>query len=239
VIRLTRIGGVPVKVHWSFSLLFLLVIYLAYVKNLAMDQLLSFGVMILILFACVLLHELGHTLMAKRLGIRATDIVLSPIGGLARLESMHAYPKKEIAISLAGPFVNLILALLLFILLYVVLEPGIDFDPYNAVGSIAWPALLYYMLFINLMLFVLNLIPAFPMDGGRILRALLSLRMDVLKATHIAVITGRIFAVLFMILAIYFRYYALIIVSLFIYIMATAEYRNLLESHAMDRDASL
>ena len=95
--------GIPVKLHWSFLLIILLLVYMGVFRGLDLPQLLSFSFLVVLLFVCVLLHEMGHVLMAKALNIKATDIILSPIGGLARLESMDAYPKKEMLVALAGP----------------------------------------------------------------------------------------------------------------------------------------
>ncbi len=230
--RLAKIWGVPIKVHWSFALLFVLIFYMATIRQMPHAQIMSFLFLVMVLFICVLLHELGHALAAKKLGIKATDIVLSPIGGLARLESMHNYPKKEIIIALAGPAVNFVIALVLFIYLYFIAAQSQHFDPYAALDFLSLTAVLYFLFFINTMLFLFNLIPAFPMDGGRVLRALLTLRMPVLKATFIASVTGRVLSMLFLIVAFYYRYYALIVISLFVYIMAVTEYHALKRKYA-------
>ena len=227
MLRLGTVMGVPVKLHWSFALFIPLFLYLIFIRHVEMLQLLVFSSLLLILFASVLIHELGHAFTANVLNVRANDIVLSPIGGLARLESMERFPRKEIKIALAGPLANLIVSVCLFVYLYFIMKPGQDFDPFAAFSFLSLPAVLYFALFINLMLFALNLIPAFPMDGGRILRALLSLKYGPLKATRIASVSGRVFAVVFLVLALFYRNYALIIISLFIYIMATAEFQSL------------
>lgn len=227
MIPLVKIWGIPVKLHWSFFLVIGLIVYVSIARDLNIQQSLSFSLLVLILFICVLLHEMGHALTARRLGIAATDIILSPIGGLARLQPMDSQPRKEIIVAFAGPLVNLVIAFCLFIYLYLTDQPGLDFDPYAGLDFISLPALLYYMLFINVLLFLFNLLPAFPMDGGRILRALLSFRYDSLKATYIASVVGRIFAIGFLIIAVWQRQYGLFVISLFVYLMAIAEYQAL------------
>lgn len=225
--RLLKIGslwGVPIKLHWSFFLIILLILYVSLVRDLSNSQIISFILLVLILFVCVLLHELGHALGAKRVGIKANDIIISPIGGLARIESMASYPKKELFIAFCGPLVNFVLAFILFVYLYFIQGQELTFDPFTTMDFISIPALLYYLLFINTLLFAFNLIPAFPMDGGRILRALLSMKYGTIKATFIASAIGRILAVGFFILAFFTRYYVLIVMSIFIFTMAGSEY---------------
>lgn len=225
--KIGHIWGVPIRIHWSFSILFVIISYLAYIRNLDWIQISTFLLLLVLLFASVLLHELGHALTARRMGIKATDIILSPIGGLARLESLYKYPEKEIKVALAGPVVNFLIALVLFVYLYYIAEPGISFDPYSAFEFISLTAIMYFILYINVLLFVLNLVPAFPMDGGRVLRALLSFKLGPLKATQIASFTGRIISIVFLVVAVILRNYALIIISLFVYVLAVAEYRSL------------
>lgn len=205
----------------------LLMIYMAVFKDLSFPKLLSFCLLLTLLFACVLLHELGHVLAARWLNIEARDIILSPVGGLARIEAMEDYPKKEILVALAGPMVNFVLAATLFIYLYFIASGDWNFEPYAALAYLSFPAILYFLLFINVLLFLFNLVPAFPMDGGRILRAALSLKFDPLKATYMASVIGRAFAIMFLLVAFVGRHYALAIISAFVYLMALSEYRIL------------
>ncbi len=236
MLKIGSLLGVPIKLHWSFFLIILLIVYVSLERDLNGLQIFSFILLVLILFLCVLLHELGHALGAKKVGIKANDIIISPIGGLARIESMAQYPKKELFIALCGPMVNFVLAIVLFIYLYFIQGQQMSFDPFATMDFISIPALLYYLLFINTLLFAFNLIPAFPMDGGRILRALLSMKYSSVKATFIASVIGKLLAVGFFILAFFTRYYVLIVMSIFIFTMASTEYAVLRRQELAERE---
>lgn len=149
-------------------------------------------IMLLAIFACVLLHEFGHILMARHFGVRTPDVILLPIGGMARLERMPDEPRQEFLIAIAGPLVTLGLAALFFALALLLGQPLLttDSDPLAA-------PLLATLFAINVILLLFNLIPAFPMDGGRVLRALLAHRLGLVRATRIAARIGQGVAVLF------------------------------------------
>jgi stage IV sporulation protein FB len=144
--------------------------------------------MLLALFACVLLHEFGHIFMARRFGVLTPDVILLPIGGVARLERIPSEPKQELLIAIAGPAVTLAIVLVLYIVLAASgARPTIgELEPDND--------LLTFLLRVNLFLLLFNLIPAFPMDGGRVLRALLASRMGLLRATRVAATLGQVLA---------------------------------------------
>ena len=142
------------------------------------------------IFGCVLLHEFGHVLMARRFGIRTRDVTLLPIGGVARLESTGETPRQELAIALAGPAVNLVIALVAGLLVLLMRLPTTPIDPATGAGSFAT-----WLIVSNLFLLGFNLIPAFPMDGGRVLRALLSMKGDRVWATRVAATVGQALAV--------------------------------------------
>jgi Zn-dependent protease/CBS domain-containing protein len=160
---------------------------------------------LLALFLCVLLHEFGHALAARRYGIPTKDITLWPIGGVARLERMPTDPKQELVVALAGPTVNVMIALALL--------------PIIAVSNVAFFERLFTT---NLFLVAFNMIPAFPMDGGRVLRAGMALKMDYAKATSTAATIGQGFAVVFGIIGLFTNPF-LILIAVFIWFGAAGE----------------
>jgi Zn-dependent protease/CBS domain-containing protein len=188
--KLGRFAGIDVYVHVTFLALiaYFAAVYWAETGTLA--GVLAGLALIGMLFVCVLLHEYGHALTARRYGIGTRHITLLPIGGLALLESMPKDPRQEIVVALAGPAVNLAIAAVAWLLVLAEGRPG-ALVPEQLTRMGFLPSLLAA----NLMLAIFNLLPAFPMDGGRVLRAALSLRMDRVKATRIAAVVGQTLAV--------------------------------------------
>jgi Zn-dependent protease len=182
--------GIDLYFHWSSLLLPALIIFLNWGQG-GLPLAAFLLLLVLGIFSCVLLHELGHALMARQFGIRTRDITLYPIGGVARLERMSDRPLEEICIALAGPAVNVVLAaaLTLFLLGTASVIPVGQLLQGSFGGS-----LLFGLLFANIMLAVFNLIPAFPMDGGRVLRALLAVGLGQLRATEVAAVVGLVLA---------------------------------------------
>jgi Zn-dependent protease len=194
-----RIGtalGIPIRVHVTFLIL---LFWFGTLSAGSGEGFFGGVVFILLLFGCVVLHELGHAAMARRYGVETREIVLYPIGGVARLDRMPS-GKAELLIALAGPAVNLVLAGMLFLILALgqIRRPG-SLDQFLA-GDVS---ILWQLLSANLILFFFNLTPAFPMDGGRVLRAMLSLYLGQARATQIAAVVGQAVAVVFAILAVY------------------------------------
>jgi stage IV sporulation protein FB len=185
-LSLGRIGGTEVRIHFTFLLLLLWLGVAAAMQGGRAAALDAVG-FVLAIFACVLLHEFGHALMARRFGIATRDITLLPIGGVATIERMPERPGQELLVALAGPAVNLVIAVALIGLFGVTTEPAVVAESLHKPDI----DLVTRLAFANLMLAMFNLIPAFPMDGGRILRALLCLRMDRASATRIASRIGR------------------------------------------------
>jgi len=165
--------------------------------------------------------------MARRYGIRTIDIILSPIGGLARMERLPSEPKKELMVAFAGPLVNLVIALLIYLLLRFIGIRELNPDPdVNDIMTMITHPIGYLALFalLNVVLFGFNLVPAFPMDGGRILRALLSLFFTRKLATRIAMIVGQALAIGFVIFGTLNEIWSLVLIGPVIFLMARREY---------------
>jgi len=218
-LSLSKIAGIDIHIHWTFSLLIIWTIYNNMRAGLDALQVTWSVFFVLSLFVCVTLHELGHALAAKRYGIKTKDITLYPIGGVARLERMPEKPKQELAVAFAGPAVNFIIAILLLPLM---LSP--DFNAEESSNSLVIGAhnFLPMLGMLNITLAVFNLIPAFPMDGGRVLRALLAMKMGRLKATQIAAGIGKLLAFGFIVMGFYSNPF-LIFIGLFVIFGANAE----------------
>lgn len=211
------VAGSQIRIHLTFFLL-LAWIGLVYLRSGGVPAALEGVAFIIAVFACVVLHELGHALAARRYGIATPRITLLPIGGVAELERMPEKPLHEIIVALAGPAVNVVIAGFLILLL------GATVDLSTA-AAIEDPAtgFLARLAAINIILVLFNLIPAFPMDGGRVLRALLAIRFSRVRATQIAARIGQLAAIGFGFVGLIGGNPLLVFVAIFIYIAATAE----------------
>lgn len=220
---LGKVWGIRIMVHWTFSLLLVWVLFSTFQQGGGVSLALFNTALVLVLFACVVLHELGHSGMARRFGIETRSITLLPIGGVASLEKMPEKPKEELAVALAGPAVNVVIAFLL--LLIVPLAKYQGFSPEQWEAFFAAPTLdtfLVYLLMANIMLVLFNMIPAFPMDGGRVLRALLGFSMSRARATEIASRLGQAVSFIFLLLGLLLNPF-LVIIAVFIFFGAYAE----------------
>lgn len=191
-LRLGEVAGIGVYVHATFMMLLAFVAVTELANGRGIRAMVSGVLLVIAVFAIVVLHELGHALTAKHFGIRTRDITLLPIGGVARLERMPEKPSQELLVAVAGPAVNVLLAGILFAII-MVRGSLAGLEAAEAPGG----SLVERLLWINVSLALFNLLPAFPMDGGRALRAALALRMDYVRATEIAARLGQGMALLF------------------------------------------
>jgi len=216
--RIIRIAGTDVKVHFTFLLLLGFLGLQAYQSGgtPAVVETLAF---ILGVFLCVLLHEFGHITMARRFGVRTPDVILLPIGGVARLERMPDEPRQEFLIALAGPAVTLAIAGGLYAWLHIQGQ-----HPPILAGELQAGSLIIQLMQVNAFLLVFNLIPAFPMDGGRVFRSLLAMRIGLPRATRIAASIGQFLAIGLGLAGLYFDgAYMLVFIAFFVFLGAGAE----------------
>ncbi len=222
--RIATIAGIPVEIHWTFALLGVYVFYLGQTYGLDWSTMGWIALLILSLFACVILHEFGHALTARRYGVHTRDIILSPIGGVARLERLPEKPIQEFYIALAGPIVNIMIVLVL--LPYFFIYSLQDFKTHLDVGNFSDPVqVIPFLILGNITLAGFNLLPAFPMDGGRILRALLAIRWGRLKATRIAAYLGNFAGIMMVAYGVYAGHLTSIFIGIFVFMLAMQEYR--------------
>jgi Zn-dependent protease/CBS domain-containing protein len=215
-IRLFDIAGTAVRIHFTFFLLLAWIGTIHWMRG-GPAEAVDGVLFIAILFLCVVLHEFGHVFAARRYGIKTQDVTLLPIGGVASLERMPEKPAQEIVVALAGPAVNLVIALVLIGVL------GARFDlSQMAQLEQAQSTLTGRVAAANVALLVFNLIPAFPMDGGRVLRALLAVPMGHTRATRVAAGIGQALAVVFGILGLLGNP-LLMLIAVFIFLAASGE----------------
>ena len=231
--RIGRLAGIDLYVHATFVLLLAWVAFQEYEQGTA--AVVAALVYIVALFAIVVLHELGHALTARRYGIVTRDIILLPIGGVARLERMPRDPRQELLVALAGPAVNVALAIVLYGLVRLTgSAPATDLYAIDLLGS--GRAFVYQLVFVNIVLALFNLLPAFPMDGGRVLRALLAMRMSsYARATEIAARVGKLLALVLGIVGLYqFQNPFWVLIALFVWMGAGSEAAAVQTSSTLD-----
>lgn len=215
--RIGRIAGIEIYVHGTFLLFLAWVAAANWLRGQGLAGAIAGTGFVLAVFGCVVLHELGHALMARRFGIRTRNIMLLPIGGVARLERMPEAPRQELLVALAGPAVNLAIAAMLA----AVITAREQLASLAAI-DVTHGSMLDRLLVINVFLAGFNLLPAFPMDGGRVLRALLAHRMAYKRATQIAAATGQAISLLLGVVGL-FANPMLVFVALFVWIGAAQE----------------
>ena len=225
--EITRVWGIPIKLH--ITLLLALPFFLIHLMGIGLTLIAAF-LSVVLLFASVALHELGHSRAAHHYGYRVREILLLPIGGVAMLEQMPRKPIEEFVIAIAGPAVSLGLAITSLGLVVLC----------HQLGLIAMGNIFQITLAVNAMLCLFNLIPSFPMDGGRIFRAFMSPRVGRVRATYLAAKAGRIFAIAFGFIGLFglpgvikpFSL-SLILIAMFIYYAAGSEYRGVVMQERM------
>jgi Zn-dependent protease/CBS domain-containing protein len=215
--KVGQLAGIDVRIHATFLLLLGWVTASYWIASKSVEVMAAGVGFILALFACVVLHEMGHAIAARQFGVKTRDITLLPIGGLARLERMPEEPKQELWIALAGPAVNVVIAAAL----YAWLNFTHEWAPFSQLRVATGPSFERLMV-ANIWLVLFNLIPAFPMDGGRVLRAVLASRMPYPKATQTAASVGQGLAFVFGFIGL-FTNPMLLFVGLFVWIGATQE----------------
>jgi len=216
VYTIGRIAGTEIKVHVTFILFLGWWALLGYQES-GPSGAVSAALWLSAVFGCILLHEFGHILMARRFGVRTPDVILLPIGGVARLERIPDEPKQELMIALAGPAVTAAIALLLYL---VIRFSGDD----AGLGDLSpGRPFLSLLMNVNVYLLLFNLIPAFPMDGGRVLRALLASRLGLLRGTRVAATLGQTLAMLGGLYGITIGHPLLVLIAFFVFLGASAE----------------
>ncbi len=210
------VKGTVIRIHLTFLLLLLWIGGTGYAQG-GWPAALASIVFIALLFLCVLLHEFGHVFAARRYGVQTPDITLLPIGGVARLERIPEKPSEELFVAAAGPAVNVVIAALLFLVLGGV--PPMDAAAVESPGQ----GIVERLAWVNVMLVAFNLIPAFPMDGGRMLRAILAWRMGYVRATRIAAGIGQAVAFGLGVLGLFGGNPLLVFIALFVYLGAAGE----------------
>jgi len=209
---------IKVYIHWSFLVLLSFIVISQIKAGHTSTQIIWTVLYIFSIFACVVLHEFGHALVGQKFDVVTQDIILLPIGGMARMKKIPEDPKAELLIAIAGPMVNVIIAGIIIVVLVVtgktieVLIPTV----------VTKETFIKNLLYINVLLVVFNFLPAFPMDGGRVFRALMSFKFSRIKATRVAVQVGQLVAIIFIILGIYVNTW-LVFIGIFVYLGAGAE----------------
>jgi Zn-dependent protease len=222
--KIFTIKGISVYLHYTFLIFVAWLLFLYIITGMQWVQLLWSFLFLIAVFSSVIVHEYGHALVAAKFGINAKKITLYPIGGIASIEKLPENPKQELWISGAGPVVSICLAALLLLFA----PQKFSIQSFNEMsGELNQENFVYMLGLINLLLAAFNMIPAFPLDGGRVLRALLALKFNYLKATTIAALIGRTIAFIIIIVAVLNMNFILALIGAFIIIFSRVEESNL------------
>lgn len=221
-LQIARIRGVPVRVHWTFWLLLGLVGFGIYSGSGSLKVALYAVGMFIGIFLFVLVHELAHVAAARRFGVATKEITLHPLGGISMMESVPEKPKQEAIVAVVGPLVNVVAAILL--IPFVVHFHGAPSLLAPRLLNLENPTLALDLFWLNILMGAFNLLPAFPLDGGRVLRASMAIRMPYAKATRIAANLGRFFGIFLALAGIIYNFW-FILIGIFVYFGASAEER--------------
>ena len=227
--KIAKLAGTDIFIHLTFFLLLTWVAFIQWKLNGSIGAALSGIVFILAIFACIVLHEMGHALAARKYGIRTQDIILLPIGGVARLEKMPDRPIQELWVALAGPAVNVVIVALLAVYLWITNT----LTPDNQL-MMTTAAFVERIIGVNIFLILFNMIPAFPMDGGRVLRALLATRLAYIRATRISANLGQSIALLFGVIGLFYNP-ILLFIAFFVWMGAAQETRMVRMKSVLNR----
>ncbi|AMV38703.1 site-2 protease family protein [Planctomyces sp. SH-PL62] len=225
--NLGRVAGIPIFVHWTFLILIAWLVAAGVMENRSLVEVLEQGAFVVALFGCVVLHELGHALTARRFGVPTSDITLLPIGGVARLQRIPDRPGQELLVALAGPAVNVVIVALMVGVFGVRLPSSADS------GQVLHAGFWSKILLVNVFLAGFNMLPAFPMDGGRVLRALLAMKLPYAKATRLAASIGQLMAIAFGLFGLSNGAPMLLFIALFVWIGAESEAVQVAERAAL------
>jgi Zn-dependent protease len=228
-LKIAKLAGIDIFIHFTFFILLTWVALIQLKLNGSIGAAFSGVVFILAIFSCVVLHELGHALAAKKYGIKTRDIILLPIGGVARLEKMPNQPIQELWVALAGPAVNVVIVALLAVYLWITNT----LTPDNQL-TMTTAAFVERIMGVNIFLILFNMIPAFPMDGGRVFRALLATRLAYVRATQISANLGQAIALLFGIIGLFYNP-ILLFIAFFVWMGAAQETRMIRMKSVLDR----
>lgn len=215
---LGSVRGIQIYIHWTFLILIGWIVFNNMRSGANLPEILWSILFVLTIFACVTFHELGHALTAKRFKIKTRDITLLPIGGVANMESIPEKPREELLVALAGPAVNVVISGILFL----AIGSTVTEESFLQLKTINGRNFLFALMFVNLWLALFNLIPAFPMDGGRVFRAILAFWMDRVRATFIAARLGQLLAMGFVLLGLFYNPF-LVFIGVFVFLGAQAE----------------
>lgn len=222
--RIGTVFGIPLRVHITFPML-----VIAYAALFGYEHglmgVIQGSFLIIFLFVFVVLHELAHSKQAQKYGVRVRNVTLLPIGGVSNMEHIPEDPRQELRIALAGPVTSLLIGVVLLLVDFAAGLPILDFHFEKITTSFSY--LFVYLAWINIFLAVFNLLPAFPMDGGRVIRAYFAQRMSYARATQIAATFGKFFAILFGIVGLIVNPF-LIFIAFFVYLGASSEEQSVL-----------